>query len=169
MSLIGFTPTNHPQQVKKRGATDRVDERITPERIYRPYADRYGFTLDAAANKQNAKCHSFYDLEADGLTKPWAPHVVWCNPPYSNLGAWLAKAHAEFKAGCPAVVMLLPANRTEQVWWQEHVEPFRDKGGFMRTEFIRSRFNFGQPGNEGAKFNSSPPFGCVVVIFERAA
>lgn len=167
MSLIGFRPTNHPQQVGKRGACDKVDERITPAKIFDRFAERYAFSLDAAASERNAKCKDFHDIEANGLQQLWAPHTVWCNPPYSNLGAWLAKAHAEFDRGCPAIVMLLPANRTEQAWWQDHVEPFRDVGGFLRTEFIRSRFNFGQPGNEGAKFNSSPPFGCVAVIFEQ--
>ena len=31
MTLVGFAPTNHPQQVGKRGASDTVDERITPQ------------------------------------------------------------------------------------------------------------------------------------------
>ncbi|MDQ0035905.1 phage N-6-adenine-methyltransferase [Variovorax boronicumulans] len=166
MSLIGFKPTNHPQQVGKRGASDRVDERITPAWLYESYHARFGFTLDAAANEANAKAVKHFDLESDGLTQPWAPHRVWCNPPYSNLGGWLAKAHAEFQAGCPVIVMLLPANRTEQAWWQDHIEPYRDRGIFMRVEFLRRRFNFGMPGNLEGKFHSSPPFGCVAVIFE---
>lgn len=166
MSLIGFKPTNHPQQVGKRGATDRVDERITPAWLFDSYNARFGFTLDAAASASNAKVPHHFDLQSDGLNQPWAPHRVWCNPPYSNLAGWLAKAHAEFAAGCQAIVLLLPANRTEQVWWQEHVEPYRDAPGrFLRTEFLRRRFNFGMPGNEAGKFHSSPPFGCVAVIF----
>ncbi|MNL51758.1 hypothetical protein D3C87_1748820 [compost metagenome] len=67
------------------------------------------------------------------------------------------------------IVMLLPANRTEQAWWQDHVEPYRDRGIFMRVEFLRRRFNFGMPGNEAGKFHSSPPFGCVAVIFQGDA
>ncbi|CAG9259500.1 Phage N-6-adenine-methyltransferase [Burkholderia diffusa] len=169
MSLVGFKITNHPQQVAKRGARDTVDERITPDWLFERYDAIHAFTLDAAANASNAKKSAFFDLESDGLKQPWAPHRVWCNPPYSNLGAWVAKAHAEFAAGCPVIVMLLPANRTEQAWWQDHVEPFRDKPGSPITaEFLRRRFNFGVPGNEGGKFNSSPPFGCVVLTFSRA-
>jgi phage N-6-adenine-methyltransferase len=170
MSLVGFKITNHPQQVAKRGAKDTVDERITPAWLFDAYNERFGFTLDAAANAANAKTQAYFDLVSDGLSQPWAPHRVWCNPPYSNLAAWVAKAHAELDAGCPVIVMLLPANRTEQVWWQEHIEPFRDKPGHVvRTEFLRRRFNFGLPGNPEGKFNSSPPFGCVAVIFQRAA
>lgn len=170
MSLVGFKITNHPQQVAKRGAKDTVDERITPAWLFDAYNERFGFTLDAAANAANAKTHEFFDLASDGLSRSWAPHRVWCNPPYSNLGAWVTKAHEAIAEGCPVVVMLLPANRTEQVWWQEHIEPFRDRpGSLVRTEFLRRRFNFGLPGNEEGKFHSSPPFGCVAVIFSRTA
>jgi len=167
MTLCGFKITNHPQQVGKRGASDKVDERITPDWLFHQYDERFSFTLDAAANAQNAKMAMFWDLERDGLQQAWAPHRVWCNPPYSNLSAWLEKAHREFAAGCPVIVMLLPANRTEQRWWQDHVEPYRDRvGGFLRAEFIARRFNFGLPDNPEGKFHSSPPFGCVAVIFE---
>lgn len=146
-----------------------VDERITPEPLWWSYNKRYGFTLDVAANARNAKTSTYYDLAADGLSKPWVGHRVWCNPPYSNIGAWLDKAHVEFKAGCDLIVMLLPASRTDQRWWQRLVEPFRDRpGGWLRTEFLSGRINFGTAENECAKWKSSAPFGCVVLIFERA-
>ncbi len=168
MSIVGFKSVNHPQQVKVRGADDGVDERITPADLYDAYNDRYRFTLDVAANDRNKKTERFYDLASNGLQQPWAPERVWCNPPYSNPAAWLYKAHQEFEAGCEAIVMLLPANRTEQKWWQRFVEPFRDKGSFMRTEFIARRRNFGVPGNEGAIYPSGVPFGLVALILERS-
>lgn len=66
---------------------------------------------------------------------------MWCNPPYSNCGEWVEKAWAEQEA--ELVVMLLPANRTEQKWWQEMVEPFRDRPDSpLRTEFIAGRIRF---------------------------
>ena len=168
MTLLRVRIKNHPQQVAKRGADDKVDERITPDWLFERYHERHRFTLDAAANADNTKLLAFYSREISGLEHPWAPHRVWCNPPYSDLGAWLAKAHAEFAAGCPVIVMLLPANRTEQRWWQEHVEPFRDQlGGFLRVEFIAKRFNFGLPNNPEGKFHSSPPFGCCALTFAR--
>lgn len=170
MSLMGFKSNNHPQQVAKRGARDSVDERLTPDWLFERYDAVHGFTLDVAANARNAKKPAFYDLESDGLKQPWAPHRVWCNPPFSNLGAWVKKAHEELDRGCPVIVMLLPANRTEQGWWQEWVEPFRDRSGaVIKVEFLRSRINFGAPGNEGAKYKSSAPFGCVMLTFARSA
>lgn len=169
MSLVRFKITNHPQQVRKRGARVNVDERITPKDIYWAFNRRFGFTLDAAASAGNAKCPIFYDIEADGLNQSWRGFRVWCNPPYSNIPAWIEKALYEFReGGCDLIVMLLPANRTEQRWWQQSVEPFRDKsGGWMRTEFLASRINFGVPGNENSKWHSSAPFGCVAIILSE--
>lgn len=165
VSMLGFKITNHPQQVAKRGASDRVDERITPDWLFDSLHTEFIFTLDAAANVRNAKASAFFDLESDGLAQAWGRHSVWCNPPFSNLAGWVSKAWAEHRAGCPSIVMLLPANRTEQVWWQDLVEPFRDGRGSIETRFLRRRFNFGQPGNLEGKYHSSPPFGCVLVIW----
>lgn len=168
MSLVGFKIENHPQQVGKRGARDSVDERWTPQWLFDQYNARFNFTLDAAANSVNAKVATFFDLESDGLTQPWAPHSVWCNPPYSNIGPWCEKAHRELDAGCPAIVMLLPANRTEQGWWQDHIEPFRDRpDSRVRVEFLRRRLNFASPGNPSAKYHGSASFGCCIVIFQN--
>lgn len=169
MSLVGFKGTNHPQQVAKRGAKDTVDERITPQWLFDELNAKWRFTIDAAANASNTKCDSYFDLRCDGLRQPWTAERVWCNPPYSNIHAWVAKAFYEIlDGGCEAVVMLLPANRTEQRWWQEYIEPQRDvPGAGIRTRFLPRRINFGVPGNEGAKFNSSAPFGLVVVEITR--
>jgi phage N-6-adenine-methyltransferase len=164
VSLIGVRPVNHPQQVGKRGASDTVDERITPQWLFDELDAIHQFTLDAAANKSNAKCLKFFDKEADGLSSNWAGERVWCNPPYSNIPGWVAKARAETEAGCPLVVMLLPANRTEQVWWHQHVEPYRETPA-VHVRFLKSRLNFGVPGNESGKYHSSPPFGLCVVTF----
>lgn len=168
MSLVGFRASNHIQQVNRRGANDTIDERITPQDLYERFNARFRFTLDAAANARNAKCPTFFSLADNALTRRWAPHRVWCNPPYSDIPRFVAKAHCEYQIGCDVIVMLLPANRTEQAWWQRSIEPFRDRpGSYLRTEFIARRLNFGVPGNEGAKYNSSAPFGCVAVIWSN--
>jgi phage N-6-adenine-methyltransferase len=163
--LPGFRARNHPQVTAVAGVDDTIDERITPHVLYRQFDYRFAFTLDAAANEANKKTPAFYSLERDGLDDPWAPHSVWCNPPYSNIGPWLEKSHREFAAGCKAIVLLLPANRTEQAWWQQWVEPYRDRGGPLRTEFVAKRWNFGTPANQQARYRSSAPFGLAAVMF----
>jgi phage N-6-adenine-methyltransferase len=164
MSLVQFKITNHPQQVAKRGASDTVDERITPDWLFQQFDALHRFTVDVAANASNTKCAKFYDLESDGLSQSWAGERVWCNPPYSNIRGWVEKAWASCREGSCLVAMLLPANRTEQKWWQELVEPYRGTVA-CDVQFLPRRINFGVPGNEAAKFNSSPPFGlCLLTI-----
>lgn len=171
MSLVGFKAKNHRQQTRKRGASDTVDERITPGWLFAELNQKHGpFTVDVAANARNAKCARFYDRSSDGLSQSWRGEVVWCNPPYSDIGAWVAKAlHEVFANGCVRAVLLLPANRTEQQWWQAQIEPCRDRGRGVSTENLPRRINFGTPENPEGKYNSSAPFGCVVVVIERPA
>ena len=65
--------------------------------------------------------------------------------------------------------MLLPANRTEQAWWQDHVEPYRDgrHPTGPRTEFLRGRLRFIRHGETEIKPNERPPFGCLLAIWEK--
>lgn len=165
MSLVGFKAQNHPQQRIK----DAVDDRGTAPEVFGPLNDRFGFTLDVAAAEHNAKCVRYFDIRADGLRQSWAGERVWCNPPYSNIGAWVEKAWAE-QQNCPLIVMLLPANRTEQGWWQDHIEPYRDGANperAVRVEFLRGRMRFVRPGQQEIGPNERPPFGVCLVIWGR--
>jgi phage N-6-adenine-methyltransferase len=172
MSLVSFKAQNHRQQVGRRGALDKVDDRRTPRSLFDPLDEEFGFTLDAAASAENALCDRFYTLEDDALTQRWQG-IVWCNPPYSNLAAWVAKAWDELAydrgVGADVVVMLLPANRTEQGWWQDYIEPFRHAGR-VETRFLKGRLRFDTPDHDYTKQpkGNRPPFGCVLVIFRRA-
>lgn len=169
MSLVGFKPANHPQQVAKRGAKPEVDNLETTREMFDPLNERFGFTIDVAALPHNAKLPRYFTPDDDGLERSWAGERVWCNPPYSNIEPWVAKAHSEF-AGLdhwhtPLIVMLLPANRTEQRWWQRQVEPFRDRGG-LRVEFLSGRSRFIKHGFDRVEPNQRPPFGCCLLIWE---
>lgn len=164
-----FKALNHPQQVKKRGANDAVDDRHTPDDLFNELAAKHGgFTLDAAASDVNKKCARWFTKETDGLAQSWAGERVWLNPPYSEIRPWVEKALRETAAGCPIVAMLLPNNRSEQPWWQDLIEPVRDGfgDGSVTTYNIRKRRNFGNLNRAtGEKWNSSPPFGLVLVVF----
>lgn len=165
MTLVGFRGSNHPQQVTKRGASDEVDDRGTHPDHFNPLNERFGgFTLDVAAATHNAKCDRYFTRDVDGLKQSWHGEMVWCNPPYSNLGEWVKKAHKEapYTRG---IVMLLPANRTEQAWWQDWVEPFR-RSGDIEVEFLRGRMRFIKPGQTDIGPNERPPFGCCLLIWQ---
>lgn len=73
MSLVGFAITNHPQQVGKRGASDTVDERITPAKVFDPLHAEFDFTLDAAANPANCRVPRFHSLVGAQFPMDLAP------------------------------------------------------------------------------------------------
>jgi phage N-6-adenine-methyltransferase len=173
--LVGFRAKNHPQQVGTNGADDDdVDDRRTPSDFWEELHEAHRFTLDASASKENAKCAKFFDRETNGLSQSWAGEITWCNPPFSDVRSWVNKAITEVRKGCPKVVMLLPANRCEQPWWQDYVEPIRDGRGRpdaprITTWFIPGRLRFGARSvSDDAKKpgENRPPFGCVVLVIE---
>lgn len=172
MTIAGFRSTNHPQQVKVRGAVAADDDRGTTWEDFTPLHERFHFTVDVAAAAHNAKLPRYYTIEDDGLTQSWAGERVWCNPPYSDCRAWVQKAWNEFDLLLPfgrnakLIVMLLPANRTEQGWWQDLVEPaLRFRHPMFRAEFIRGRMRFDRPNAVIDPRGDRPPFGNVLLIW----
>lgn len=166
MSLVGFQAKNHPQQIAVNGADVSADDRGThPEDFTRWDARFGGFTLDVCAETHNAKCARWYGPADDGLGLSWAGERVWCNPPYSALRAWVSKAWSEWP-GTRGIVMLAPANRCEQVWWQQRIEPVRDQvASPLRVEFLPGRLRFERPGVEVGPKGDRPPFGCCLLIW----
>lgn len=168
VSLVGFKARNHPQQATR----DDVDDRGTNAEFFARMTERFGpFDLDVAAAEHNAKCERYYTLEDNGLTLAWNAEQVWCNPPYSNIGAWVQKAWLEWKVQpwIERIVMLLPANRTEQRWWQDHVEPhLRERRGDFGVEFLPGRMRFDRPGVVIGPKGDRPPFGCCLLIWGHA-
>lgn len=164
MALFGFKANNHPQQTATRGVQDDVDDRALPPEDFARLEERFGFTVDAAAAEHNAKCERYWSIEDDGLSQKWAGERVYCNPPFSNIAPWVNKAWAE--RGADLVVMLLPANRTEQKWWQECIEPYRDQpSSVLSVEFLPGRLRFLKKAEKHVVPNSRPPFGCVLCVW----
>ena len=136
--------------------------------------------LDVAADEESHWAPWWFDVRADGLKQRWHGRV-WCNPPYSDVGPWVLKAWQQ-APDCDVVAMLLPANRTEQPFWSEYVEPVRDgrrppsghrftllaREAKLTTHFLPTRVKFGHPGNRDAVGVGSPPFGGVLLVWRRA-
>lgn len=161
--IAGFKARNHPQQ----RASDEVDDRATDPVVFARWHDRFRFTVDAAAAEHNARLPRYWTRRDDGLAQPWTGERVWCNPPYSDIRPWIEKA---WLLEAELVVMLLPANRTEQRWWQELIEPYRDAhGSELRVEFIAGRLRFIQPGRDGIAPNERPPFGVCLCVWSPPA
>lgn len=160
----------------------------------------HSWDLDVAADEESHWAEPWYGIEQDGLIQPWFG-AVFCNPPFDNVGDWVRRAWIATTTGpneinaAKSVAMLLPANRTEQPWWQTLVEPFRDRGfdtyseeeAFawhdsdqavrqtrrtdlfrptrLRTHFLPGRTRYGHPGNKDAVGVDSPPFASVLLVW----
>ena len=167
MSLVRFQAKNHRQQVAARGgADDSVDDRATTPADFALIDHQLGpFTLDVAAAAHNTKCARYFTYSDDGLRKPWAGERIWCNPPYSRIGHWVDKAWREYEA-TDGIAMLLPANRTEQGWWQQRVEPYRDRPESpLQLRFLPGRMRFIQAGRDRVGPGERPPFGCCLLTW----
>lgn len=153
------------------------------------FAGRRGFELDAAAEPWSAKAPLYFTRAEDALERPWvlAPparvrlhavernlalggtreprwgaqdHAVWLNPPYEDLGPWVAKAAAEVLEHhhCRLACLLIPA-RVSSPWWHEIVRPKA-----WHVELLRGRVSFTPP--PGA--DSKAPFEhSAIVVFAR--
>ena len=79
---------------------------------------------------------------------------MFCNPPYSNISAWVEKAFRETRNDNTLVVLLIPA-RTDTRYFHDFI--------YQRAEirFIKGRLKFGDSKN-------SAPFPSMVVIFRGA-
>jgi phage N-6-adenine-methyltransferase len=167
VSVVGYRARNHPQQVAVHGADPDVDDRAITAADFAPLHARFRFTVDAAASDENARLPRYWTTADDGLARSWAGERAWVNPPYSHpqLGRWVSKAWQE--TGAALIVMLVPANRTEQGWWQHLVEPYRDRGGALRSEFLPGRIRFLRNGQQVIGANERPPFGCCLLIWHH--
>lgn len=127
------------------------DEWSTPVDIYEELNKEFNFTLDPCSTDYNHKCKKYYTAEDNGLLQNWGGERVFCNPPYSDISAWVKKAWKESTKDDTLVVLLIPA-RTDTRYFHEYI--------YNRSEirFIKGRLRFGESVN-------SAPFPSMVVIF----
>jgi hypothetical protein len=174
MSTIGDMLSGRVLHLRPPGeqeASVERDERYTRMADFLPWHEEIRHTLDAAGcpeapvSRRIGRWCGRGGIAPDGLAHPWDEEVVWCNGPFSDIRPWIEKAWAS-----RAVVdMLWPANRTEQPWWQELIEPYRDRpGGILRCRFLAQRQKFGNPLDPDAKHVGSPEFGCVRLTWTTA-
>jgi phage N-6-adenine-methyltransferase len=161
----------------------------TPQRLFDKLNQEFNFGLDAASNKENAKCPIYFSLDdkMDGLKLHWhsMTGTVWLNPPYGNpefpckkkcSKKTCAKRGYHNDAYVPGiidwvrkawgeskkqiVVCLLPV-RSDTAWWDIFWDRENDKAKEgCKIRFIRGRLLFSNAKN-------SAPFPSAVVIFDR--
>lgn len=124
--------------------------------------------VDVAAEEECHWAPKWFGIKEDGLKSRWTGRV-WCNPPYSEIEPWVVKAHASMAEDALIIAMLLPC-RTEQPWWQKHVESVRDRGHgfvFLTSHFLPKRIRFGSPSDRLGKLAGSPTWNSVLLVWRR--
>jgi phage N-6-adenine-methyltransferase len=130
--------------------SSKTDEWETPQDLFDKLNEEFHFTLDVAANANNAKCADYLDKSKNGLNWKWGGYC-FMNPPYGReIGKWVKKAYEESLQGC-TVVCLLPS-RTDTRWFHEYIL------GKAEIRFIKGRLKFG--GHKNAA-----PFPSMIVIY----
>jgi phage N-6-adenine-methyltransferase len=145
-------------------ALARADDWETPADVFGPLNAEFGFTLDAAASTENAKCARFFSSHDDGVSQDWGRETVWLNPPYGReIARWIRKAFLSARHGA-TVVCLVPA-RTDTAWWHDYAE----KG---EVRFVRGRIRFergGIPIGDTTKGSAKSPFPSAIIVFRPPA
>ena len=134
--------------------SSKSDEWATPQSFFEELNEEFHFTLDPCANSENHKCDKWFNKEQNGLSADWGGDVVFCNPPYSEIEKWVAKAFYESRKDNTVVVLLIPA-RTDTKYFHNYI--------LHRSEirFVKGRLKFGNQKN-------AAPFPSMVVVFRGA-
>lgn len=134
--------------------SSKSDEWATPQTFFDELNKEFNFNLDVCATEENHKCEKYFTMQNDGLSQKWGGYNVWCNPPYSEIDKWVAKAFYETRNDNTTVVLLIPS-RTDTRYFHNYI--------YQRSEirFVKGRLKFGDGKN-------SAPFPSMLVIFRGA-
>lgn len=55
--------------------SSRSEEWPTPQSFFRLLHEKFGFTLDPCATRDNAKCSTFFTKQQNGLMRSWGKHA----------------------------------------------------------------------------------------------
>lgn len=117
-----------------------TDEWATPPSLLRPLADAVGgFDLDPCSGaEEKSIAEETYTAEDDGLTSPWFG-TVWCNPPYSDMEAWMRRAVDQSNREETDLILVLAPARTSTQWFHDYAVEAD------LLAFLEGRLTFGNP------------------------
>ena len=122
----------------------------TPDDLFAALDAEFHFTVDVCAVSATAKVARHWSPDSSAFWQTWAGEVCWMNPPYSEIGKWMAKAVEAWEAG--ATVVALVPSRTDTRWWHDYAMRATD------IRFLRGRLRFGDA-------TASAPFPSCVLVF----
>lgn len=118
-SLREISAQQLPPDVAPSNAPRLKDASRTPQYVFRYLSRRFDFDIDLAASHENALLPHYFTMETDALAQDWSTYgkCGWCNPPYSKIEPWLAKAVEQAKKGF-TTVFLIPGDNGEDRYGQ---------------------------------------------------
>lgn len=104
-----------------RGGSEQVVS--TPPELVLAIEGRFGhLDYDLAATPENAVCSFYYTETDDSLKITWPSGQHWLNPPFKEIGKWVAKAYFETQCNPNCrVIMLVPASVSTN-WYRDYVD-----------------------------------------------
>lgn len=157
---------------QSRAATGGRDDWRTPAVLLDAIEKRWRVWLavDAACSLDNrihtAATGFAIDRGDDGLDLDWPFYRdgwVWCNPPYSRVSDWMAKARYEAHMRGIRAVCLVPV-RTDTGWWNASVHrPSHIPYAAAHVTLLKGRLQFTHPEQEKPQ---SAPFPSCLVWYE---
>lgn len=111
------------------GGQEREQTVLTPRWLIDGLCEAAGehVRLDPCTTNENpVGATQFFTEHDNGLEHEWtSPHrgVVYCNPPYGDLEAWLCKAAEEYERG--ANIYLLGPLRPHRAWFCQYLSGIR--------------------------------------------
>ena len=138
---------------------NQYDEWGTPTGLYRKALFDFDIIpeIDVAAREDFRRCESYFDKKTNGLKQEW-DKPWFCNPPYSNVKAWVKKATEEFEK-YKAPGLLLTFAKTDTKFFHNYL--YKKKN--IRLEFIQGRIKFLDSKNNPSKYPA--PYGSLWAIF----
>ncbi len=130
------------------------DEWLTPPELFEPLHAKWRFDTDPCASPAGRLSNFIdgWDITKDGLRQSWEGRRLFVNPPYSNIGDWVAKACSV--RDLALIVMLIPA-RTDTKYWHSYIKP-----NALAVDFLKGRIKFTR--GDGAASTSAPFPSCLV-------
>ena len=152
----------------RKGEDPEDDQFITPDWLYQRLHNAYHFTLDAAANADNAKCSIFITPEDDARKQNWRKWskggAAFCNPPFAIIEDFVRKAHKEAQREI-VVAVIIPIWHSKD-WFKDIVLRYGE------IRFIGKRTDYKGSGpkagtNAGSGFGGPAILETLVVIFRK--
>jgi phage N-6-adenine-methyltransferase len=141
------------------GDAELSNEWETPTEVFASICDRFNISpyLDVCASDGMAKCRRFFTPKDNGLKQEWQ-ETSWCNPPFSDIEPWLAKADEQHEKHGTEIIMIIPANAACAKYAQPYLE--KDNGPKVHRHYGRIRFL-----QDGMPAESSSPNGMNIIVW----